>query len=49
MINFSFHYFFRSGQLTEIRKSSLAKILCDNNDGSIKKVQPRVFLMATGT
>ncbi|XP_028982628.1 peroxidasin homolog [Diachasma alloeum] len=35
---------FAVGQLSEIRKSSMAKILCDNGD-RLKKVQPRAFLL----
>lgn len=34
---------FTKKQLNEIQKVSLARIICDNNDGTIKKIQPNVF------
>lgn len=32
-----------SDQLAEIEKISLAKIICDNSDGSITRIQPKAF------
>ncbi len=34
---------FLSGQLAEIQKVSLARIICDNSDGTIREIQPKAF------
>ncbi|XP_057379557.1 chorion peroxidase-like [Daphnia carinata] len=36
-------YALTSNQLVEIEKVSLAKIICDNSDGSITRIQPKAF------
>ncbi|XP_032794680.2 peroxidase [Daphnia magna] len=36
-------YALTSNQLAEIEKVSLAKIICDNSDGSITRIQPKAF------
>ncbi|XP_057373484.1 chorion peroxidase-like [Daphnia carinata] len=40
---------FNSAQLGEIEKSSLARIICDNGDGSITSIQPNAFRIPTGS
>lgn len=32
-----------TGQLGEIKKVSLARLICDNSDGTITQIQPRAF------
>ncbi|EFX68245.1 hypothetical protein DAPPUDRAFT_330268 [Daphnia pulex] len=34
---------FTSNQLEQIQKMSMARIICSNNDGTIKEIQPNVF------
>jgi peroxidase len=36
------------GQLNEIQKVSLARVICDNNDGTITTIQPNTFKAPTG-
>ncbi|EFX71633.1 hypothetical protein DAPPUDRAFT_111566 [Daphnia pulex] len=40
---------FSSNQLAEIQKVSLARIICDNSDGTITRVQPKAFLAPEGS
>ncbi|KAI9556896.1 hypothetical protein GHT06_016690 [Daphnia sinensis] len=40
---------FSKVQLSEIEKSSLARIICDNSDGSITSIQPNAFRIPTGS
>lgn len=40
---------FSAPQLTEIRKASLARLMCDNNDGSLKSIQPKAFQVVGST
>jgi len=38
---------FRPDQLVEIRKTSLSRIICDNQNGAIKTIQPSAFRIAS--
>jgi peroxidase len=40
--------FVSTDQLAEIQKVSLARIICDNSDGTIARVQPKAFLAPEG-
>ncbi|XP_046655289.1 peroxidasin-like [Daphnia pulicaria] len=40
---------FTAKQLVEIKKVSLARIICDNSDGTVTQVQPQAFRTPTGT
>jgi peroxidase len=40
--------FVSTDQLAEIQKVSLARIICDNSDGTITRVQPKAFLAPEG-
>lgn len=46
-INHQLHSF-NQRQIDEIRKASLARIICDHNDGTIRMIQPQVFRTAGG-
>lgn len=37
-----------SEQLKEIKKVSLARIVCDNSDGTITQIQPKAFRNPAG-
>lgn len=39
---------FTAAQLNEIKKVKLARIICDNNDGTVKQIQPNAFRNPTG-
>jgi len=34
--------------LSQILKTGMARILCDNNDGSVTTMQPKAFAVASG-
>ncbi|KAK2705306.1 peroxidase-like [Artemia franciscana] len=40
---------FTQAQLNQLRRSSLARILCDNSDGELTSLQPDVFKAAAGS
>ena len=42
LLNYLF-VFLLTEQLNEIRKFTLARLFCDNNDGSIRRIQPKAF------
>ncbi|XP_046449770.1 chorion peroxidase-like isoform X2 [Daphnia pulex] len=57
-LKFSDRYFYELGgqphsftaaQLAEIKKASLARIFCDNSDGTVLSVQPNAFAVASAT
>lgn len=41
--------YFIADQLNQIRRSSLARLICDNNDGSVTNMQPLAMIQPIGT
>lgn len=42
-INLNYFHFINIAQLNEIRKSSMARLLCDNSN-HVQSIQPQAFL-----
>ena len=43
------HFTIIVDQLNQIRQASFARLICDNNDGSVTHMQPRAMRSPTGT
>ena len=39
-VSHSFYFYFCLEQLDQIKRISLARIICDNNEGSVQSIQP---------